>query len=143
MSSRKDTRTPVARRLRREATDAERKLWQYLRHLPLAGVHFRRQVPFGPYFADLACHTTRVVIELDGGHHGYGVQAESDRVRDLYLVTQGYRVLRFWNNDVMTNIDGVLSMIADAVARLEPPTPDPSPPLRGGRGVAARRGESE
>jgi very-short-patch-repair endonuclease len=130
--------------LRREATDAERKLWQHLRHLPLAGVHFRRQVPLGPYFADFACHTTRVLIELDGGHHGYGVQAESDRVRDLYLVSQGCRVLRLWNSDVITNIDGVLAVIADVVVSREvPPTPDPSPPLRGGRGGAASRGEPE
>jgi hypothetical protein len=71
-----------------------------------------------------------LVIELDGGHHGHGLQAELDRARDLYFAGQGYRVLRFWNNDVITNIDGVLSAIAAAIAKQErPPTPDPSPPL--------------
>jgi very-short-patch-repair endonuclease len=142
MAVRTDKRTPAARRLRRDATDVERKLWQHLRRLPIDGVHFRRQAPLGPYFADFACHTTRVAIELDGGHHGDGVYAERDRDRDAYLSNQGYRVLRFWNNDVITNIDGVLSVIADVVTgKMTPPTPDPSPPLRGGRGgTASRRG---
>jgi very-short-patch-repair endonuclease len=134
-----DKRTPAARRLRRDATDVERKLWQHLRRFPIDGAHFRRQAPLGPYFADFACHAMRVVIELDGGHDGGGIQAERDRHREAYLRNQGYRVLRFWNSDVVNNIEGVLSVIVDAVTGAEtPPTPDPSPPLRGGRGTARR-----
>ena len=130
----KDQRVPRARRLRREVTDAERKLWQRVRTLPLDGSHFRRQATIGPYFADFACHAKRLVIELDGGQHGETVHAERDVRRDAYMHASGYRVLRFWNNDVMRNIDGVLDVIAKAVSEPLPPTPDPSPPLRGGRG---------
>jgi very-short-patch-repair endonuclease len=96
--------------------------------------HFRRQAPIGPYFADFACHVKRLVIELDGGQHGDELHAVSDAKRDAYMQNKGYRVLRFWNNDVMQNIDGVLDVIAEAVSAPLPPTPDPSPPLRGGRG---------
>ena len=134
-SRRKDTRVPHARRLRRYATDAERKLWRGLRELASKRAHFRRQATIGPYFADFACHTSRLVIELDGGHHGDGVQANRDAERDAFLRNNGYRVLRFWNNDVMQNMDGVLSVISEAIQRASPPTPDPSPPLRGGRGI--------
>jgi very-short-patch-repair endonuclease len=99
------------------------------------GSHFRRQATIGPYFVDFACHEKRLVIELDGGQHAEAVQAARDAKRDEYLRSNGYRVLRFWNNDVMANIDGVLEVIAEAVSAAAPPTPDPSPPLRGGRGT--------
>ena len=129
-----DQRVPRARRLRRDTTDAERKLWLRLRELPMGSSHFRRQATIGPYFADFACHANRLVIELDGGQHGDGPNAASDAKRDAYMRNSGYRVLRFWNNDVMQNIDGVMHVIAEAVSAPVPPTPDPSPPLRGGRG---------
>ena len=96
-------------------TDAERKLWQRLRHWPEGKAHFRRQATIGPYFADFACHTNRLVIELDGGQHGHGEQALRDGARDAYFRSNGYRVLRFWNNDVLTNPDGVLTIIAQAI----------------------------
>jgi very-short-patch-repair endonuclease len=118
-------------------TDAERKLWRGLRNLPLDGSHFRRQATIGPYFADFACHEKRLVIELDGGQHGTEIHARQDAERDAFMKSRGYRVLRFWNNDVMQNIDGVLEVIAEALAVPPPPTPDPSPPLRGGRGTPA------
>lgn len=129
----KDNRVSRARRLRRDVTDAERKLWQHLRQFTDA--HFRRQATLGPYFADFACHTNRIVIELDGGQHGEAVHAERDQARDAYFRAQSYRVLRFWNNDVMQKLDGVTTVIADALQSVVPPTPDPSPPLRGGRGT--------
>ena len=132
-----DKRVPKARRLRRDVTDAERKLWLRLRSLPTGGSHFRRQATIGPYFADFACHAKRLVIELDGGQHGDDVHAARDAKRDDYMRAGGYRVLRFWNNDVMQNLDGVLAVIAEAVSTHVPPTPDPSPPLRGGRGNRA------
>ncbi|MBX9824414.1 MAG: endonuclease domain-containing protein [Xanthobacteraceae bacterium] len=129
-----DQRVPKARRLRRDSTDVERKLWQRLRGLRTEDSHFRRQATIGPYIVDFACHGKRLAIELDGGQHGEAVQAARDAKRDEYLRASGYRVLRFWNNDVMANIDGVLQVIAEAVSAAAPPNPDPSPPLRGGRG---------
>jgi very-short-patch-repair endonuclease len=137
--SRGDPRIPKARRLRRDVTLAERKLWLHLKRLSPEKSHFRRQAPIGSYFVDFACHVLRLVIELDGGQHNDAEQLKIDAQRDAYLASKGYRVVRFWNNDVLTNIDGVLSVIADALASAPPPpTPDPSPPLRGGRGAASR-----
>ena len=124
-----DRRVPRARSLRKNPTDAERKLWQRLRALPGAA-HFRRQATIGSYFADFACHTNRLVIEIDGGQHA---DSASDGRRTDYLNALGYRVLRFWNNDVLGNIDGVLETIIDAL-RVAPPTPDPSPPRERGEG---------
>jgi very-short-patch-repair endonuclease len=107
----------------------------------MGGSHFRRQAPIGPYFADFACHTQRIVIELDGGQHEEATQAKRDGNRDEYMKANGYRVLRFWNNDVMKNLDGVLQVIVEAFSALTPPTPDPSPPLASlaGGGEKTRR----
>ena len=124
-----DQRVPRARTLRRDATEAEKKLWQHLRQPPFKEHHFRRQATIGPYFADFASHQARIVIEVDGGQHS---GSTSDDGRTRYLETKGYRVLRFWNNDVGENISGVLSVIDTAVNADRPPTPDPSPPKAGG-----------
>jgi very-short-patch-repair endonuclease len=125
-------------------TDAERKLWWHLRRrLPVAGTHFRRQATIGPYYADFACHEKRIVIEVDGGGHAEGDRMAADVARTAYLNSFGYRVLRFWNNDVLGNIEGVMTVIHDTLNSAEirqPPTPSPSPPLagaRGGRGKAS------
>jgi very-short-patch-repair endonuclease len=120
-----DSRVPRARALRRDATEAEKKLWQHLRQPPFKAHHFRRQATMGPYFADFASHQARLVIEVDGGQHS---GSASDEVRTRYLEENGYRVLRFWNNDVLENLSGVLSTIDSAVNADRPPTPDPSPP---------------
>ncbi|MFL9501261.1 endonuclease domain-containing protein [Rhodopseudomonas palustris] len=125
-----DERVQRARSFRQNPTEAERKLWQRLRWPAFAEAHFRRQATIGPYYADFACHRLRLVIELDGGQHA---GSESDLVRTGYLNAAGYRVLRFWNNDVLNNIDGVMQTIVDAV-RAAPPTPDPSPPQERGEG---------
>ena len=90
----------------------------------------RRQATIGPYFADFACHTHRLVIEIDGGQHA---DSASDVTRTAYLEASGYRVLRFWNSDVLGNIEGVLETIVDALP-VAPPTPDPSPPRERGEG---------
>ena len=113
-----------ARRMHREPTEAERKLWWHLRHrLPVAGSHFRRQVQIGPYLADFACHRSKLVVEIDGGQHAEATAQDAARTRRLEA--EGYRVLRFWNNDVLSNIDGVLTEIHGALTTT--PTPDPSP----------------
>ena len=112
-------------------------MWRRLRELAPAGSHLRRQATIGSYIVDFACHSKRIVIELDGGQHGRGMQMKRDKERDDFLSASGYRVLRFWNNDVMQNLEGVMSVISEAFETAAPPTPDPSPPLRGGRGGRA------
>jgi very-short-patch-repair endonuclease len=124
-----DKSVPRACALRRDATEAEKKLRQHLRQPPFKEHHFRRQATIGPYFADFASHKVKFVVEVDGGQHADG---RSDAVRTRYLEASGYRVLRFWNNDVLENISGVLSMIDAAINADSPPTPDPSPPQAGG-----------
>lgn len=111
-----------ARRLRRDMTDAERALWRILRSRLLDGWKFRRQVPLGPYIADFASHSARLVVEADGGQH----DRESDAARTSFLEGEGYRVLRFWNNDILTNPEGVATTIAGNLHRHHPhPTPFP------------------
>jgi len=115
-----------ARSMRLEPTEAERKLWWNLRHrLAITGTHFRRQVRIGYYIVDFASHGLKLVIELDGGQHAE--QTTLDAKRTQFLESQGYRVLRFWNNDVMQNIDGVLEVIQSSILA----TPTPTPPHKG------------
>jgi len=105
-------------------TDAERKLWWHLRQLPIAGTHFRRQATIGPYFADFACHERRLVIEVDGGGHAMPDQADSDARRTAFLNSRGYRVLRFWNHEVLNEIDAVLEAIHAALGDERTLNPD-------------------
>jgi very-short-patch-repair endonuclease len=134
-----DTRVPRARRLRRDMTDAERKLWWHLRRLPIDHSHFRRQATIGPYFADFACHERRLVIEVDGSQHNQPENVIRDTERSIYLQSQGYRILRFWNNDVLKNIDGVMEAILAGMHQNEKSPPPLPPPhhakTRGGRGT--------
>jgi very-short-patch-repair endonuclease len=104
--------TPVARKLRRASTDVEALLWQCLRNRQVEGAKFVRQFPIGPYIADFACRAARLVIELDGGQHA---ASASDAERSLIIEEHGFTVVRFWNNDVIENIDGVLQEIRAAV----------------------------
>ena len=108
-------RRRAAKRLRANTTDAERKLWRALKNVPIEGTHFRRQVSIGPYVADFACLAARLIIELDGGHHSRDDVARKDRVRQDWLEAEGYRVLRFWNAEVASNLDGVLDTIYAAL----------------------------
>src|SRR5215469_14919265 len=117
-----------ARALRSTPTDAEKKLWSRPRLKQLHGNRFRRQVPIGPYIVDFCCLAERLVIEVDGGQHDANVV--KDDARTEYLERQGFRVVRFWNNDVLGNIEGVLEVI---VAQLASGTPHPNPPPQGGR----------
>ncbi|HZQ14184.1 MAG TPA: endonuclease domain-containing protein [Pseudolabrys sp.] len=123
-----------AKSLRRDMTDAERCLWSALRAHRLDGMSFRRQTPIGRYIVDFACHERRLVIEVDGGQHS---RATRDIERDRWLESKGYRVLRFWNSDVLKNRVGVLQAIVDAASSA---TPLPSPPPQGGREQAAASG---
>ena len=120
------TQTRRARELRRRATAAERHLWQRLRARQLDGAKFRRQVPIGPYIVDFACLSSRIVIELDGGQHAEREHSRRDKRRDRFLEARGFRVLRFWDNDVFTDMDGILSVIRDALAASSP-HPNPLP----------------
>jgi very-short-patch-repair endonuclease len=104
--------TGNARRLRRTSTDAEMKLWLSLRDRRLDGFKFVRQEAIGPYVADFVCRDQKLVIEVDGGQHA---DSETDRARDAYMNKEGFRVLRFWNNDVLSNRDGVLEAILSAL----------------------------
>jgi len=111
---------PNAKTLRKDMPSAERKLWARIRNKQLGGYRFRRQHTIGPYIADFACVETKIVIELDGDQHSFDDGAR-DAKRDAFIEGEGWRVLRFWNNDVYGNIDGVLEVILDAceIARRE------------------------
>ena len=108
-------RRATARRLRVNATNAETLLWRDLRRLETKGTHFRRQVPIGPYVADFACLTSQLVIEVDGSQHGEESNKSRDDKRMRWLVSEGYRVLWFWNNDIAQNPAGVLDVIYAAL----------------------------
>jgi very-short-patch-repair endonuclease len=101
--------TGVARTLRRNQTDAERKLWGSLRNRQLEGLKFRRQYVIGSFIADFCCEEHRLIIELDGGQHAD--QVEKDRLRTIELEDMKYHVLRFWNFEIFTSMDGVIDSI--------------------------------
>jgi very-short-patch-repair endonuclease len=113
-------RTGVARRLRRDSTSAESRLWNGLRSRAIDGHKFVRQQPISRYVVDFICRERRLVIELDGGQHADNPR---DLIRDQWLREHNYRVLRFWNNDVMSNMDGVLETIAESLRAETPPHP--------------------
>lgn len=123
---------PNARKLRRDQTDAEKLLWSRLRNRQFENFKFRRQHPIPPYVADFFCEELKLVIELDGGQH----TPEKDAKREKYIEGQGYTVLRFWNNDILSNIDGILEHIHSHIPSSEP---IPAKHLRVGR-IAAPHG---
>ena len=101
----------AARRLRREMTPAERELWYAMRAHRFQSLHVRRQAPMGRYVADFVCHTNRLVIEVDGAQHGFDREASRDAERDAWFASQGYRVLRFWNHEVLHEFESALDTI--------------------------------
>ena len=118
-----------ARGLRANMTDAELYLWRHLRQRQIGGNRFRRQHPVGPYIADFVCIEQRLIIEVDGGQHA---DSSSDLRRGDHLRAAGYCVIRFWNNDVLSNIEGV---IAEISAALETARPHPNLPPQAGEGA--------
>ena len=117
-------KTRLARRLRKNSTPAERRLWRYLHSRSLGGFKFVRQQPLGPYVVDFICREKRLVVEVDGGQHA---ENERDARRDEWLLKHRYRILRFWNNEVLGNIEGVWDTIFAAASAAAPPHPDPLP----------------
>jgi len=112
-------------------TDAECRLWSRLRARQLQGWKFRRQHPLGPYVLDFACVEHQIVIEADGGQHA---ESQHDRLRTVWLERQGWRVIRFWNNDILQNTDGVLQEIIRVIEAIKP-SPAPA-----GEGAERQRG---
>ena len=109
-----------AKELRRASTRAETLLWRYIRAHRIGGLGFRRQVPIGNYIADFACHSAKLIVELDGESHDFVVRQRADQRRDAFFVTQGFQVLRFTNTQVMTNLEGVIGTIRQAAAAAPP-----------------------
>jgi very-short-patch-repair endonuclease len=129
-------RKQFAKRLRLNATLAERRLWRVLRNKQFAGLRFRQQQPIGPYIVDFYCSAARLIIELDGGHHADGSNPVRDKARSRWLEARDYRMLRFWNSDIL-NESEVLAIVQSAIAECGVPLPEIhcvnfDPPSRGG-----------
>ncbi len=112
---------PKARYLRKQSTEAEKTLWRQLRNRQLAGYKFRRQAPIGKYIVDFLCYEQILVIEIDGGQHQSRVEADSERTN--WLETQGFRVIRFWNNQVLAEAEAVLEEILRELQKEDSPSP--------------------
>ena len=131
-----DMASETARSLRKRMTRQEVKLWMHLRELRRLGYHFRRQSPLSPYVVDFECRRARLIVEVDGGQHSIVTHLRRDAVRDRHLQNSGYRVLRFWNNQVDRELEGIMTIIPEALeerhptrltpdkVRREPPSPD-------------------
>ena len=115
------------RALRTHPTRAERALWQHLAARRTSGVRFNRQVPIGPFICDFVSRAAKLVVEVDGGQHGW--QSDDDARRTHFIEQQGYRVIRFWNNDVLERMEGVMAEIGRVLA--ERPSPNPSRKRKG------------
>lgn len=125
--------TKYARKLRRNSNQAEAILWRRLRARQLDGIKFRRQQPIGNYIVDFVSYEKRIVIELDGGQHAIARCKDNDR--DRWLADEGFIIMRFWNNDVFENLDGVLAVIRQRCLSRTSPSPCPS---RRGRGSSVK-----
>lgn len=123
--------TQIAKGLRKSATEAEQRLWNYLKAKQLEGLKFRRQEQIGRFIVDFVCYETGIVVEVDGGQHSN--EKLKDKERTDWLNSQGFIVLRFWNNEVLTNIEGVLEAIRMQCVRQHnrPPLPNHSHKGRG------------
>jgi len=127
--------TARSRALRANMTDAERRLWSHLRARQVADTRFNSQFPMGPFTCDFVARTPKLVIEVDGGQHAE--QEREDASRTAYLERRGYRVIRFWNNDVLGNLEGVVQAIEQVLADI--PSPNPSRKREGSRTADTRK----
>ena len=127
--------TEKARELRNNATAAEDLLWSKLRKSQLGGLTFTRQLPVAGYFGDLGCRKAKLIVELDGSQH---IESAADIERTRRIEAEGYRVIRFWNNDLTSNMDGVLSAILAAAFPDGERVPTPQPPPASERGSRSR-----
>ena len=118
-------KTAFARQLRRKQTDAEKALWFRLRNRQLEGVRFRRQQPIGPYIVDFVAWERKLVVEIDGGQHDEEEVMRRDEARTAWLKDKSYEVLRFWNNDVLSNLEVVLETITAALGQDSLSSPSP------------------
>jgi very-short-patch-repair endonuclease len=118
-----------AKTMRATPTDAEHRLWQHLRAGRLPNFKFRRQQPLGNFIVDFVCLEARLIVELDGGQHN---GSASDVARDAWLSSQGFVILRFWNNEIFENLEGVVELV---LVQLQQPHPSPQPLSRKGRGA--------
>src|SRR6266852_1806889 len=125
-----------ARSLRNTMTEAEKRIWFRLRAHRLNGASFRRQEPIGTYIVDFVCFDARLIVEIDGGQHA---DSQRDKIRDAWFESQGFTVLRFWNNDVLANTDGVIERIDEALRASSPPSLT-LPRKGGGNRQRVRRG---
>ena len=112
-----------AKAMRAEMTEAEMRLWRYLRKPGIEGLRFRRQTPVGPYIVDFFCPAHRLIVEVDGEQHGFDDDRSRDTERDGWLAANGYRVVRFWNHEVLASIDDVCRTILAASNAPWPPLP--------------------
>jgi very-short-patch-repair endonuclease len=120
----KSNLTQLAKNLRANQTDVEKLLWKHLRAKQLKDTKFRRQQPIGHYIVDFVSFDEKLIIELDGGQHA--IEVRKDQERDAWFAAQGFKVVRFWNNDVLQNIEGVWKRLWSFYL------PPPAPPTRGG-----------
>lgn len=123
--------TTKARELRKNLTEAERTLWKHIRYQQIDGHKFRRQAPIGPYIVVFVCFEEGLIIELDGGQHLEKVDYDLERTK--WLESQGFRVMRFWNGQVLKEMEGVKGVVLDALG-FGGDTPHPSLPPQGGKG---------
>jgi len=128
-------RRHFAKALRKNMTEAEQLLWRHLRAHRLHDQKFRRQRPIGPYIVDFVHFGARVIIEADGGQHN---GSDNDAMRDAWLRSQGFTVLRFWNNEILQNTEAVLEAVLKELAK---GVPSPPPPLSHGTSFASPQGE--
>ena len=118
-----------SRQLRKNMTSQERKLWCIIRNRQFYGYRFRRQFPLGQYIVDFICREKKIIIEIDGGQHNEIKNIQYDNKRTEYLISEGYKVMRFWNNDIDKNISGVyekLKEVFEIGENITPPQPSPS-----------------
>jgi len=133
--------TELGRKLRHDETPAERVLWQRIRDRQIEGIKFRRQQPIGDYIVDFMSCDRKLIIEIDGGQHNEDLALGQDEIRTRWLTNRGYHLMRFWNNEVLGNLDGVMARIQEEISKS--PSPFLSSPVEGEEDWSNRTGKKE